>query len=133
IDGHSKTPLIDVVLPERREQVFEILRLVDEGGLDAYQAQREFQTADGALVAGEMWVQSIRELMPHAALAVFPPDADAPALMIDLDDDGAHVAHNAPVVVGALDVELRIIRVSADTHDLLGRRAHSLQRTPVLE
>jgi PAS domain S-box-containing protein len=127
------TPLQDVVLPDRREKVYEILALLDDGALDAYQAQREFQAADGTLVAGEMWVQSIRELMPHAALAVFTPDADSPALMIDLEDDGAHVAHNAPVVVGALDVELRIIRVSADTHDLFGRRAESLHGTPFVD
>ena len=120
------TPLRDVVLPENLETVFEILSLVDAGALDAYQSKREFHTADGSLVQGEMWVQSIRELMPHAALAVFTPDAETPALMIDIEDDGAHLAHNAPVVVGALDVELRIIRVSADTHELFGRRAESL-------
>ena len=133
IGDHGETPLHQVVLPERREKVFEILALLDEGALDAYQAQREFKAADGSIVAGEMWVQSIRELMPHAALAVFTPDAETAALMIDVEADGAHLAHNAPVVVGALDVELRIVRVSADTHDLFGRRAESLHGTPFVD
>jgi DNA-binding CsgD family transcriptional regulator/PAS domain-containing protein len=113
----------EFVSPDQVPVVHELMRLLADGSLETYEARRKFLRIDGEVLECHTWVHSARDVVQYAAITIFAPDH--PGAVTPPDFDVAATAAN-PIVVGSLDLELRVARISADTQELLGRRADSL-------
>jgi PAS domain S-box-containing protein len=121
----------EFVSPDQVPTVIEVMRLLADGGIDTYEARRKFLRLDGEVLECHTWVHSARDVVQGTAIAIFSPDHPGELEPPDFDISRSDPAHG--LVVGSLDLELRVARVSADTHELLGRKADSLTGTSFVE
>jgi PAS domain S-box-containing protein len=113
------------------------LRLVADGTLHAYETRRRFLRPDGTDVEGRVWVRSLAYLRAGYALAVFLPGPDTETGIdlseVDFELPGTRVDVAGPVVVGSIDLDSSIRRISADCDRLLGAKAGALIDTPLVD
>jgi DNA-binding CsgD family transcriptional regulator len=116
--GH---PIRDFVVDEPTGGV----PLLATGRLDGFEAPRRLRRADGTVVEAYVWVHVLGERRParYGAVIVTTHDTPAPVLM--------RAAHDH-VVIGTVDQEWRIDRISVEVEGLLGYRASHLAGTPLL-
>jgi DNA-binding CsgD family transcriptional regulator/PAS domain-containing protein len=113
----------ELVPPDQVPVVLELMHLLEDGSLDTYEARRKILRLDGEVLDCHTWVHSARDIMRFAAVVIFAPDHHNNLAPSDFD---LATASFRPIAVGSLDLELRVTRISADTQDLIGRRADSL-------
>jgi PAS domain S-box-containing protein len=115
----------------------EALRLLSEGTLNAYESRRRFNRGDGGTVEGRVWVRSLSHLRPGYALAVFLPDQgernELDLTSAEFELPGTRVDVAGPVVVGSIDIDSSIMRISADCSKLLGESSAALVGTPLVD
>jgi DNA-binding CsgD family transcriptional regulator len=96
------------------------------GRLDGFEAPRRLRRVDGQVVDAYVWAHVLGRRRPARYGAVFMsvgPPPPAPSLAAAGEDR---------TVIGTVDAEWRIDRISAEVEGLLGCRAGDLAGTPVL-
>src|SRR3954469_25785252 len=94
------------------------LRLLADGAIRAFEAHRHLRCADGTLIPVHCWVQSLDSLRANTALAVFAPRAGGAPVSFPGDVSGTRLRFSGPVVVGSLDLDMRVRRLGNDIVDL---------------
>jgi PAS domain S-box-containing protein len=109
------------------------LRLLADGVILAFEAHRHVRCFDGTMIPVHCWVQSLDSLRANTALGVFAPRAgDAPNSFTG-DVPGTRLRFSGPVVVGSLDLDMRVQRVGNDIVDLLGEEPEAMLGQPLVE
>jgi DNA-binding CsgD family transcriptional regulator/PAS domain-containing protein len=110
-----------------------LLRLLADGAILAFEAHRHLRCSNGTMIPVHCWVQSLDSLRAHSALVVFAPRlGDAPDSFTG-DLPGTRLRLSGPVVVGSLDLDMRIQRLGNDIVDLLGEQPEAMLGQPLVE
>jgi PAS domain S-box-containing protein len=132
----------DAALPETVADIFDAveeersaasLRLLADGAIIAFEARRRLQRVDGTTIAVHTWVRSLDVLRAHSALIVIKPrGGDSPdSFTGELPSTRLRLA--GPVVVGSLDLDMRVRRLANDVAELLGEEPEALIGQPLVE
>lgn len=109
------------------QQCSDALELLRRGALDGYRARRRLRRADGSPAEADVWVRALGADR-DTALVVFPPAGAEPA-----EDAPEPVSPDQPpLVLGDVDGEWRLDRLSTDVSAVLGYRVEDLAGTPFL-
>jgi PAS domain S-box-containing protein len=139
ITGHdfpvdAPIPLATLLAPHDAAQAAQALRLVADGTIGAYEADRKILRADGAVVEGHIWVRSIAHMHHTMALVVFMPehqgslpDHDTPEL------PSMRLALNEPIAVGTMEIDTRLVRISREVERFVGERPRTLRGTLLID
>jgi DNA-binding CsgD family transcriptional regulator/PAS domain-containing protein len=101
--------------------------LLATGRLDGFEAPRRLRRLDGVLVDAYVWAHVLGTMRParYGALMLTPQDSgSAPGLLRKVPQDLR--------VIGTVDEEWRIDRISVEVEGLLGHRAADLTGVPLL-
>ncbi len=109
------------------------MRLLADGAILAFEAHLHLRIANGTIAPVHCWVQSLDSFRAHTALLVFAPRAgDAPDSFTG-DLPGTRLRLSGPVVVGSLDLDMRVRRLGNDIVDLLGEEPEAMLGQPLVE
>ncbi len=123
----------DIVVGVEEDELMAPLRLLGDGTILAFEARRHLRRADGSTISVHSWVRSLESLRSHTALVVFAlRDADGPDSFTG-ELPGTRLRLSGPVVVGSLDLDMRIRRVGKDVVELLGEEPEALLGHPLVE
>jgi DNA-binding CsgD family transcriptional regulator/PAS domain-containing protein len=114
------------------------LQLVADGTIHAYEAHRKILRSDGTVVDGHVWVRSIAQMQHAMALVVFMPDrpGDTPEDLEEIDDvalPGMRLALSDPMAVGTMEIDTRVVRISAEIEKLVGERPGAVRDTLLID
>jgi len=100
--------------------------LLATGRVDGFEAPRRLRRVDGKVVEAYVWVHALGERRParYGAVMVTMQDTPAPELL--------PVAAHDLMVIGTVDPEWRIDRISVEVDGLLGYPARHLAGAPLL-
>ncbi len=132
-DDELPEKISDIVVGVPEEQLMASLRLLGDGTILAFEARRHLRHTDGSVIAVHTWVRSLESVRSHAALVVLAPrDANRPDSYTG-ELPGRRLHFSGPVVVGSLDIDMRVRRLGNDIVDLLGDEADALLGQPLVE
>ncbi len=134
LDEHASLPekLSDIVLEAKGAEPSASLRLLADGEILAFEAQRHLRCVNGTMISVHCWVESVDFVHAHTALIVFAPWVDAhDAFSADLP--GTRLRLSGPVVVGSLDLDMRMQRLGNDIVELLGEEPETMLGQPLVE
>ena len=132
-DDELPDRVADVVVGVEEEELMAPLRLLRDGTIIAFEARRDVRRADGTVIAVHSWVRSLDSIRSRTALAVFAlregkgPDSFTGEL------PGTRLHLSGPVVVGSLDLDMRIRRLGNDVVELLGEEPDAMLGQPLVE
>jgi PAS domain S-box-containing protein len=102
------------------------LPLLATGRLDGFEAARRLRCADGTVLDAYVWVRVVGEQRPaRFAMVVVMPEPEQPGIHAAAPSDDLRV-------IGTVDEEWRLERISADVHALLGYEPSELAGVPLL-
>src|SRR4051794_33084860 len=123
----------DVFIGVDEQRASASARLLADGAVIAFEARRDLRRSDGTTIAVHTWVRSIDVLRPHAALIVFKPhETDAPDSFTG-ELPSTRLQLSGPVVVGSMDLDLRVRRLGNDVVELLGVEPETLLGQTLVE
>lgn len=117
-------------LVEKSENLTTLVDLLMEGSIDAYQVLRPLHRSDGGAVEAYNWVAVCERHQRHRALWVASPVGDDTELYPSRPAPAEWPDHVAGLVVGTLDAQWRIERVSVDLGSLLGYSPEEVAGVP---
>jgi PAS domain S-box-containing protein len=130
----SSISLSDVLQPADEETARIEMKLLAEGSIVAYEARRKLQHDDGHTIEAHVWVRSLHHVQPNTALIVFLEEHGDPGpedLVPDLP--ATRLRLSGPVVVGTIDLDMRVVRLSAEITELVGEDPAALIGQPIVE
>jgi DNA-binding CsgD family transcriptional regulator/PAS domain-containing protein len=115
-------PIEDFVVDEPTGAV----PLLATGRLDGFEARRQLRRVDGAVVEAYVWAHVLGDRRParYGAVVVTTQDMRPPGMLMAAAEDQK--------VIGTVDAEWRIDRISVDVEELLGYRAGDLAGASLL-
>jgi PAS domain S-box-containing protein len=131
--GRLPQSLDEVIDPTQRQYSVDALHALAEGAIVAFESRRSLVCADGTRFDARIWVRSLHKLRVHAALIVFVRFGSDDAQDISGQLPAARLQFSGPVVVGELDLEMRLVHCSPDIRELLGEPADGLLGRPLVE
>jgi DNA-binding CsgD family transcriptional regulator len=116
-------------LSEHPDLTRDVLHLLATGGFEAYQACRRLRRLDGVLIAAGLWVRVLDAERRWAVLTITTsPCAEPPS-----DDvDGPTVGRMTDVVIGAVDGDWVVSRISVEVEQILGATVDECRGRPFL-
>jgi PAS domain S-box-containing protein len=132
---HDPLPetISDIVIGGEDELSSASLRLLADGAILAFEARRHLRHTDGTIIPVHTWVRSLDSLGVHLALIVFQPREDAPPASFTGQFAGPRLHLSGPVVVGSIDLDMRVRRLGNDVLELLGCEADTMLGLPLVE
>ncbi len=125
------TTQLDLVVPEQRQMAQEALQALADGALTGYQAVRSFRAQDGPARDLCLWVSAVEVEGGRVGLT-----SAVPMRGLTSPGDALTAALNAPrpghILLGTLDGQWRIDRVSHDVVEMLGYQPEEVAGSPVL-
>jgi len=132
-DDELPERVADVVVGVAEEQLSTLLGLLGDGTILAFEARRHLRHADGTVIAVHTWVRSLDSLRSNTAMVVFAPrDPNGPDSFTG-ELPGMRLHLSGPVVVGSLDLDMRVRRLGNDCVELLGEQPEALVGHPLVE
>ncbi len=130
----APVPLGVLLAPDDAAHAAQALQLVADGTIDGYEANRKVLRSDGAVVDGHVWVRSISHVRHAMALVVFMserqgtlPDHDTTEL------PSMRLALTAPIAVGTMEIDTRLVRISVEIEKFVGERPRALRGTLLID
>jgi PAS domain S-box-containing protein len=124
----------EVLSPDEAEHARHALQLIADGTIHGYEARRKLMRTDGVVVESHVWVRGI-ENSPHPqAFIVFMPEGAGKLAPEDYGDlPSMRLALGRPVAVGSMEIDTRIIRISAEIEKLLGQSPARVRGTLMVD
>ena len=126
--------IADIVVEDEQEHSSASLRLLADGAIVAFEALRHLRRADGTTMPVHTWVRSLdrtrrarRADRLQATGVATAPDSFTGEL------PGRELRLSGPVVVGSLDLDMRVQRLGNDVLELLGEQPDALLGQPLVE
>jgi PAS domain S-box-containing protein len=133
-DEFTAMSLADVLQPADAKVARTEMALLADGAILAYEAHRKLQHADGHTIEAHVWVRSLHHVVEDTALVVFMEEGSAQGSDELIDDFPAtRLRLSGPVVVGTIDLDMRIVRLSAEIEELVGEEPAALIGQPIVE
>jgi len=123
-----------LLAPHDATQAAQAMRLVADGTIDAYETNRKILRSDGAVVDGHVWVRAIAHMDHTMALVVFMPEGQGDAPDHDHPElPGMRLALTEPIAVGTMEIDTRLVRISAEVEKFVGERPGALRGTLLID
>lgn len=111
----------DLLAPADAEPAMNAMRLIADGTIDGYEANRKIMRADGSVIEGQVWVRSMMHARSAVALVLFmPARGDHAENAGTIEFPNMRLAFTETVAVGTMEVDTRLVRISAEIEKFFG-------------